>query len=101
MLEAFLGGFAIAEIFITLGIVFYIAGKAEIEYRDKYNFILSALGDFIRNLFVEKNLFGIILSLPIFVVSIPAFLLLLLIEAIMWLIFLGTLIWDLGNKKQS
>lgn len=101
MLEAFLGGFAIAEIFITLGIVFYIAEKAEIEYRDKYNFILSALGDFIRNLFVEKNLFGIILSLPIFVVSIPAFLLLLLIEAIMWLIFLGTLIWDLGNKKQS
>ena len=101
MLEAFLGGFAIAEIFITLGVIFYIAEKSEIEYGDRHNFILSALGDFIKKLFVGKNWFGIVLSLLIFIVLIPAFLLLLLIETILWLIFLGVLIWNLGNKKNQ
>ena len=77
MLEAVLGILAIVELFITLGVSFYIAGKSELEYKDAHNFILSALGDFLKKLFVGKNWFGISLSVIIFILIIPAILLLL------------------------
>jgi hypothetical protein len=99
MIEAFIASFMIIELLITLGVTFYIILKAE-EYQDINNFVLSALGDYIKNLFVKKNWFGIILSLPIFIISIPAFLLLLFIEVIMWIVVLCTMIWNLGNKEE-
>ena len=101
MLDAILCGFAIVEIFITFGLVLYIATKADDLDKDRCNFILTALWNFIKGLFVNKNWFGIILGLIIFIVAIPAILILLFGELIMWLVVLVAMIWDLGNKKEQ
>lgn len=63
MLNAILGGLAIVEIFITLGLVLYVTAKAtEGLSEDRNNFTLTALWSFIKGLFVNKNWFGIILE---------------------------------------
>ena len=96
------------EIMITLGVSIYIGIKSDIDqkydkknlkYKNKNNIVLSALFDFIKDLFIGRNIFGIILGFIAFILSLPAILILLLFEAVMWLIFLFAIIWDLGNKK--
>ena len=101
MLDTILGGLAIVEIFITLGLVLYVAVKAEdlSEYRN--NFMFTALWNFIKGLFVNKNWFGIILGMIIFIFAIPAILILLFGELVIWLIVLVAMICDLGNKKEQ
>ena len=99
MLEIILGCSLLIELFITIGFAIYIALKSDNEDKDRNTFILTSLGNFIRKLFMDKNLFGIILGLITFVLIIPAMLLLLLLETIMWLIVLVVAIYDLGNKN--
>ena len=100
MLDAILGGLAIVEISITLGLVLYVAAKADLS-EDRNNFMLTALWNFIKGLFVNKNWFGIILGMIIFIFAIPAILILLFGELVIWLIVLVAMIWDLGNKKEQ
>mgnify|MGYP000142148818 CR=1 FL=1 len=101
MLDAILGGLTIVEIFITLGLVLYVVVETDNLDKDRYNFILTALWNFIKGLFVNKNWFGIILGLIIFIFAIPAILILLFGELVMWLVVLVVMIWDLGNKKSN
>ena len=101
MLDAILGGLAIVEIFITLGLVLYVVTKAEDLSEDRNNFMLTALWNFIKGLFVNKNWFGIILGLIVFIFTIPAILMLLFGELVIWLIVLVAMIWDFGNKKEQ
>ena len=101
MLDAILGELAIVEIFITLGLVLYVAAKSEGLSEDRNNFIFTALWNFIKCLFVNKNWFGIILGLIIFIFAIPAILILLFGELVIWLIVLVAMICDLGNKKEQ
>lgn len=101
MLDAILGGLTIVEIFITLGLVLYVVVEADNLDKDRYNFILTALWNFIKGLFVNKNWFGIILGLIIFIFAIPAILILLFGELVMWLVVLVVMIWGLGNKKSN
>ena len=100
MLDAILGGLVIVEIFITLGLVLYVVAKADLS-EDRNNFMLTALWNFIKGLFVNKNWFGIILGMIIFIFAIPAILILLFGELVIWLIVLVAMIWDLGNKKEQ
>ena len=99
MLEKILIVFMIIELFITLGIGCYIAYKVENQFKYERNFVLSSLWYYIKNLFTEKNWFGYIISLLVFILSIPAFIILLIIEAVGWICILFRIIWDLGNKK--
>lgn len=101
MTETIITILLLLEIMITLGVSIYIGIKSDTnpKYRNKNNIVLSALFDFIKDLFIRKNIFGIVLGLIAFILSLPAILALLLLEAVMWLIFLFAIIWDLGNKK--
>lgn len=102
MAEAIITILLLLEIIITLGVSIYVGIESDtnLKYRNKNNIVLSALFDFIKNLFVGRNIFGIIFGLIVFILSLPAILILLLVEVVMWLIFLFAMIWDLGNKKQ-
>ncbi len=101
MLEAVLEIFMIMEIFITLGLVLYIAISEDELDKNRNTFVLSSLLNFMKKLFVGKNWFGIILGLIVFIFAIPAILLVLFGEIIMWLIALVAMVWDLGNKNTN
>ena len=103
MTEAIITILLLLEIMITLGVLIYIGIKSDTDpkYDKKNNIVLSALFDFIKDLFIGRNIFGIILGFVAFILSLPAILILLLVEAVMWLIFLFAIIWDLGSKKNK
>ena len=98
MLEGILLVAFTIELIITLSIIFHIAMEADTKYKNSNNFVLSALGYFIKGLFVNKNWFGVMLGVIVFILSIPAILLLLFVEAILWLC-LFCVLWDFGNKQ--
>lgn len=101
MLEAILEIFMILEIFITLGLFLYICINIGETDKKRKTFVLSSLIKFLKKLFLNKNWFGITLGLVIFFLAIPAILLVLLGEILMWLIVLGAMLWDLGNKNTN
>lgn len=102
MLEVILIIASIIEVTITLGIASYIAVKSDTEkYENSNNFVLSVLGDFIKGLFVNKNWFGVALSAIAFTLSIPAIILILFVEVLLWLLYFLYVLWDFGNKKSS
>lgn len=103
MTEAIITILLLLEIIITLGVSIYVTIESDtnLKYRNKNNIVLSSMFDFIKNLFIGRNIFGIIFGFIVFILSFPAILILLLVEAVMWLVFLFAIIWDLGNKKQS
>ena len=102
MAESIITILLLLEIIITLGVSIYVGIESDtnLKYRNKNNIVLSALFDFIKNLFIGRNIFGIIFGFIVFILSLPAILILLLVESVMWLVFLFAIIWDLGNKKQ-
>ena len=101
MTEAIITILLLLEIMITLGVSIYIGIKSDtdLKYKNKNNIVLLALFDFIKDLFIGRNIFGVVLGFIAFILSLPAILILLLVEGVMWLIFLFAIIWGLGNKK--
>ena len=81
---------------ITWGIVFAITSKT-INYIDKT--IITALIEFIKELFTGRNMFGIVLSLLTLIIAIPAMLVVLAGELVIYIRMGITHIWQLGNKK--
>ena len=72
----------------------------------KFGSLLS-LKVFIKTLFKERNIFGIVLSMVVFIISIPAMFFILILQISFWVIYLIiciwnliNYIWNLGNKKQ-
>lgn len=60
---------------------------------------LIALKDFLIKLFIGKNWFGIILGVIVFIIAIPAMLLILMAQIIIYIGICILFIWKLGNKK--
>ena len=86
------------ELFITVGISSYIMRHSKIN-DDRKNFVLSDIKCYIKNLFTNRNLFGNILGIFVLVLSMPAFLVLILVEIILWIIVFIMTVWDFGTKK--
>lgn len=86
----------IVAFIVTFIIAFQIADKAD-SRNDKY--ITNALIVYIKELFAERNCFGKILSSVIFIIGIPAFLFIILIQIGVSAVRFIIKIWDLGNKK--
>lgn len=86
----------IFEAIVSIMIGTTIAEKADNE-RNKM--ITTALYNYIKKLFVDRNLFGIILGAIIFVFGIPAFLIIILIQLVILFCRLLVIIWNLGNKN--
>ena len=86
----------IFEVIISIMIGTTIAEKADNE-RNKI--ITTALYNYIKELFINRNLFGIILGVIVFVFGIPSFLIIILIQLVILFCKLLVIIWNLGNKN--
>lgn len=96
MLEIIICILVIVEILATLIIGFLIADKAD---KDRNKYITTALRNYIKELFVNRNYFGIVLSTIVFIIGIPAFLMVMFLQIIACIIKLFVTMWKLGNKK--
>lgn len=89
---------------ITLGFTIHILWMSE-EYDESTeshnSFLLLALKDYIIGLFKNKNLFGIILNIPIVLLLIPGIILCLIFEVIIWILAIAMIIYAFGNKKEQ
>lgn len=99
MLEIILGTLGILWVFVTLG--FCCAIVFQIDDNNPKTGSLIALKDFVQELFWERNIFGIVLSVIIFIIAIPAMLLVLTVQIFFWIGCLISYIWNLGNKKEQ
>lgn len=86
----------IFEVIVSIMIGTTIAEKADNE-RNKI--ITTALYNYIKELFINRNLFGIILGVIVFVFGIPSFLIIILIQLVILFCKLLVIIWNLGNKN--
>ena len=86
------------EILGTFVIALKIADKAD---KDKNKNITTALVNYIRELFVKRNCFGIVLSSIVFVIGVPAFLLIILIQILVSMVRLSIIMWELGDKNKT
>ena len=88
MLDCIIATLFTIETMLTIMVVIHIVSE-------------SALLDFIKKLFVGRNAFGIFLGVIVFILLIPAFLIILLLEAASYLLFLFSTIWKLGDKNHE
>ena len=99
MLEGVLLALGLLWLFVTLGLSCAIIMHVE---NDNYkNGCLISLKDFTEELFLERNLFGIILSIVIFIIAIPAMLLIIMIQVLFWIGYAIGWLWRLGDKKDQ
>ena len=82
------------EFFFTIGFSSYVAKLTNDE-----NSILSMLKKIMVFLFHGKNIFGIIMSIVVFIVAIPSFILLILTEIVIRIGYVFIDIWELGKKQ--
>lgn len=95
MLESIL---LVLGLFITLGIIgAIIINVKEENYKIGY---LIALKDFLIKLFSGKNWFGIVLSVIVLIISIPAMLLILMVQILFSILMGMGYVWTLGKKNQ-
>lgn len=86
---------------IWIFISMFIAIRIAINIDDESCMIIIGIKDYIYNLFIDKNLFGIILSIIMLIISIPALFLILILQLIEWLFEFLLWVWKLGNKSQE
>lgn len=99
MIKALISTLCVAFVWFNICIMLDVVIKSETKYKSEHNFILYSLWNWIKDLFKEKNWFGIMLSIVVLVLIIPAILILLFYEIVMWLFYGISLIWKLGNKN--
>lgn len=97
MLESVLLILGLLWLFATLGLSCAIIMHVE---NDNYkNCCLISLKDFLEELFYERNCFGIIISVIVFIIAIPAMLLIIMVQVLFWIGYAIGLVWRLGDKK--
>lgn len=97
MLEVVLLTLGLLWLFVTLGLSCAIIMHIE---NDNYkNGCLISLKDFAEELFWKRNLFGIIISVIVFIIAIPAMLLIIMVQVLFWIGYAIGLVWRLGDKK--
>ena len=60
---------------------------------------LVALKEFIEKLFYDRNYFGILLSVVVFILVIPAMIIIVATQIIFWIGMILGYIYNLGNRK--
>lgn len=97
MLKSVLLVLSILWLFTTLG----ISGAISMNVKEE-NYktgCLIALKDFLIKLFSGKNWFGIVLSIIVLIISIPAMLLILMVQILFYALMGIGYVWRLGKKK--
>lgn len=83
------------EFFVTIyGVIFFMGKYNTLE-------ILPNIKDIFVSLFKNKNLFGIFLSILLVVILLPCFILLCMVQLILWLCILLEYVWNLGIKEKE
>ena len=83
------------EIFVTIfGVIFFVGTYNNLK-------IISNIRDVFVSLFSNKNLFGIFLSILLVVILLPCFILLCMVQLILWLCILVSYVWNLGIKEKE
>ncbi len=59
-----------------------------------------ALCEYAIDLFEQRNLFGMVVSTIVFIISIPSMLLVMLIQVFIYIVLGFVHIWKLGNKNR-
>ena len=96
MLDIIMCILIVVEILATIVIGFLIADKAD---KDRNEYITTALKNYIKELFIGRNYFGIVLSTIVFIIGIPAFLMIIYLQAMAYIVKLLKTMWNLGNTK--
>ena len=97
MLDSVLMVLVLLWLFATLG----ISGAITMNVKEE-NYktgCLIALKDFLIKLFNGKNWFGIVLSIIVLIISIPAMLLILMVQILFYVLIGIRYVWKLGKKK--
>lgn len=83
------------ECFVTIfGVIFFVGTYNNLK-------IISNIRDVFVSLFSNKNLFGIFLSILLVVILLPCFILLCMVQLILWLCILLEYVWNLGIKEKE
>ena len=99
MLENILLALGLVWLFVTLEISGAII--INIEEKNYKTGCLIALKEFLVKLFSGKNWFGIILSVIVLIISIPAMLLILIVQILFCALMGIGYVWKLGNKNNT
>lgn len=86
----------IIDVFVFCG---HVAIETECMCEDRKTVVISALIKVIKGWFINRNLFGIVLSVICVIAVMPGILLLLLVEVVVLLVCLIASIWDFGTKN--
>ena len=62
---------------------------------------LIGIKEFVGELFYNRNIFGIFLSSMFLILVIPAIILVLAVQIVVWIVMILGYIYNLGNKKIS
>ena len=95
------------EAIITIIIIFYIVFNfivmlgiaSQVDDNNTKMGGLIAIKEFIEELFYDKNYFGILLSAVVFILVIPAMIIIVATQIIFWIGMILGYIYNLGNKK--
>jgi hypothetical protein len=68
---------------------------------DIRNCVLVEIEEFVAFLFQQRNTFGILLSVFVFIALLPSFILALLSQCLYWFFGITEYIWELGKKKSE
>ena len=93
MLEAIITFYIVFNFIVMLGIV------SQANDNDTKTGSLVALKEFIEELFYDRNYFGILLSAVVFILVIPAMIIIVATQIIFWIGMILGYIYNLGNKK--
>lgn len=96
-MKVFIGIFLIILVVINLLLSLKI-----IDYIDNsvnpYIIILKSIKNYTKNLFTDRNKFGIIISSIILFISIPAIILCFILQIVIWIMTSLYMIYELGSK---
>lgn len=96
-MQIFLTVFTVVEIVINVVGFIIIMSGAELEQ----NAIIHSLGKLTKNLFSNRNMFGKCLSFIVLILLLPAYLLALMMQIVLWCCVLLEFCWSLGTKKEN
>lgn len=90
----------IIAVLIVINIFVAILMDVQIDDNDTKISYLNVIREFIDELFYDRNCFGILLSVAIFILLLPAIVINIVMQIIFWIGMAFGYIYNLGNKKK-
>ena len=95
-----LGGILVIWLFTSMFLAGWMVVNVDGENLNAKTGSITVIKEFIEKSFRGRNCFGIVLSMITFIVTIPAILMILMTQVVLWFGCIVSYIWKLGNKKE-